>query len=169
MNCLELFVKGLLSKTVGEVWGECRPTTWFIGGIVALVSFIQFKVYNNTTTVLVWWPPSCAKCPQPDHHGGGHLVNLHLHHHVGHKIIFPTQIITVFYWSDHHWFFRQIITVFYSADHHCGGHRPLQLPLLRLLPSLPPRQMPEAKWKCLKCFIELLDLLFRNQLCAWNN
>ena len=46
-------------------------------------------------------------------------------------------------------------------DHYCCEHRPLQLPLLCLLPSLPLGQMPQAKWNCLKIpNQQILNILF---------
>ena len=46
----------------------------------------------------------------------------------------------------------QTISMVFSSDPQRGWDDLLQLPLLRILPPLPPRQMPEAKRKCLKYF-----------------
>ena len=73
-------------------------------------------------------------------------------------------------------FFLQIISLFFSSDPQRGWDNLLQLPLLRILPPLPPRQMPEAKRKCLKYFTFfyfclflckiLGSLLFGKQFCS---
>ena len=99
--CLRLFVAGIsLFSTLKEIPGECRPTTWFIGGIVALVSFNQIEVYNNTMVfhnqiLSVVATILCKNINKPDHHGGVHLVNLHLMWLVATLMTLSTSISTI--------------------------------------------------------------------------
>ena len=80
-------------------------------------------------------------------------------------MVFSSDHQHVFFFRSSACFFLQIISLFFSSDPQRGWDNLLQLPLLRILPPLPPRQMPEAKRKCLKYFTFFYFCLFLCEIC----